>query len=164
MMLSIHEILFDMKPGNERDQCILAAISENYQVDRAAVLALEEHEGQWSGRMTASFGDWQHSGEALRFSGEGFDRIVELHEMAEGALTFESVRKPEAFTETAWRSLWAEGVGSPTRALLSMTLGEDKQKLIWLQQTGSTREWSSRDRDLIEEIAVLLAKAARRGI
>jgi hypothetical protein len=32
-------------------------------------------------------------------------------------------------------------------------------RLIWLQLTGSTREWSSRDRDLIEEVAALLARA-----
>lgn len=165
MMLAVHEILFEYAPGPSRDKKILAAIGENYQVDRVAVVNVSVGRTETlSGGIAASFGDWLRPDTEVGISGVGFERIVELHGTVDGALSFESVRKPEAFTDVAWRSLWEEGVGAPARALLSMTVEDAGKKLIWLQQTGSTREWSSRDRDLIEEVAALLSKAAARGI
>jgi hypothetical protein len=46
-------------------------------------------------------------------------------------------------------------------ALLSIEILPHKapQEVLWLLQTNYSREWSSRDRELAEEIAVLIAKA-----
>lgn len=162
MMLAVHEIIFDYPSGRERDTKMMAALAENYQVERVAIIDVYIGTQPITGCISAAFGDWLCPEAEVRIFGTGFERLLALHGMVDGALSFESVRKPEAFTDIAWRSLWDEGVGAPTRALLSMTIDAERRKLIWLQQTGSTREWSSRDRDLIEEVAALLSKAAMR--
>ena len=58
-----------------------------------------------------------------------------------------------------------EGIGAPARALLSVPMRPTKSpaRLLWLMQVHSTREWSSRDRDLSEELIQLLARAADKG-
>lgn len=164
MMLAVHEIIFDRPPPKERDRQILAALADNYQVERAALVNLVENNGKMSGLVAASFGDWKCPDEKIKILGEGFDYLTQLHRTAEGALSFENVRKPEAFTDIAWRSLWSEGIGAPAMALLSMEVDAGGRKLLWLQQVGSTREWSSRDRELIEEVANLLSRAAQKGL
>ena len=164
MMLSVYEILFDHPPGPERNRRILSALAVNYHVERAAMLEVTEAEGRLTGTVSVAVGDDDGPELPERIEGEGFSRLAALHDEAEGALSFESVRKPEAFSETAWRSLWEQCLPSPARALLSMEIGAGPRTLIWLQQIGSTTEWSSRDRDLIEEVSALLARAIERGV
>ena len=163
MMLSVYEILFDYPPGAERNQRILSALAANYHVERAAILSVTKADGHLSGIVTVSVGPKAGDEPPERMEGEGFSRLADLHDAAEGALSFESVRKPEAFSEIAWRSLWEQCLPAAARALLSMEIGAGPRTFIWLQQISSTREWSSRDRELIEEVCALWARAIRRG-
>ena len=160
VMFAVYEILFDMKPGNERDEMILKAIVTNFKVDRAAFIGFE-NSSERIARLVVSVGDFKDAEKSTPIMGNGFDRLLNLHRDVVGALCFESVRKPEAFSREAWESLWNEVLGGSVRALLSMEIRPKKRAgcFIWLQQTGSSREWSSRDRDLIEELSNLLARA-----
>ena len=162
VMLSVYEALFDHPPGAERNRRILTALAADYHVERAAILEITEGKERAAGIVSVSVGDGPAFAE--RIQGEGFSRLASLHGAAVGALSFESVRKPEVFSEEAWRSLWEQCLPSSARALLSMEIGAGPRTLIWLQQIGSTREWSSRDRDLIEEVSALLARAIERGV
>ena len=161
MMLTIHELLFEMQPGKKRDEMILKAIRDNFKVDRAAFISMSNTLAK-TAELRATVGDWTTGdGATMQIGGRGFERLLSLHKDVDGALSFESVRKPDRFSQETWDSLWREGMGGPARALLSLEIRPKKslKRLIWLQQTSSSREWSSRDRDLIEEIADLLARA-----
>ncbi len=163
MMLTLHEILFNEPPSAKRDALMLEAIVRNYHVDRAALLDVNVTERRAS--IVVRVGDWQSQAPTLMVSGGGFDQLLRLHDSVDGALTFESVRKPEVFGATVWDDLWKNGVVAPTRALLSVAVKSSKgEKLLWLQQAQSSREWGSRDRDLAEEIAYLLTKALAKGV
>ena len=162
MMLTIYELLFDLPPGKGRDKMILRAIQKNFKVDRAAFVSLNGAPGRVA-ELEATVGDWTTGdGAPIEIRGKGLERILSLHKSVDGALSFESVRKPEMFSSEVWDSLWKEGIGSSARALLSIEIRPKNSlnRLIWLQQTASSREWSSRDRDLIEEIAALLARVS----
>ena len=164
MMLALHEILFDESPSKQRDALMLEAIVSNYHVDRAAVLEINRQEK--SGVIAVRLGDWQTEQALLCVQGAGFEALLALHEHADGALTFESVRKPDFFDPAIWNDLWARGIAAPARALLSIAINPTSEipRLLWLQQSQSSREWSSRDRDLAEEIADLLKRAIERGV
>jgi hypothetical protein len=99
---------------------------------------------------------------ALSVGGKGFEQLMALHDTVSGALSFERVRKPELFAADAWDSLWKEGLGALAHALLSIRIVPARAplRLLWLQQLSSSREWGSRDRDLIEEVAEVLARVA----
>lgn len=164
MMLAIHEILFAEPPSQRRDELILNEILNNYRVDRAAILEvnpLEKH-----AVIAVRVGDWQTEQASPSVQGPGFEELLNLHERCEGALTFESVRKPDMFNATLWDDLWKNGLAAPAKALLSVTLSPSSQptRMLWLQQFQSSREWSSRDRDLLEEIAYLLTRALEKGV
>jgi hypothetical protein len=163
MMLAIHEILFDEPPSPKRDTLVLNAIQHNYLVDRVAFIAIETPSS--AGVVAARVGDWQVGAGNITPRGIGFERLLDLHAAVEGALTFESVRKPEIFSAAAWESLWQEGVSTPSKALLSVMVSPRTASptLLWLQQAQSSREWNSRDRELAEEIAALLTKAREKG-
>lgn len=158
LMLAVYEILFDLPRGANRDGRILEAILRNYGVDRAAFVSLDTNPPGGRGVLATAVGSW--NGQQV-IQGRGFDQLLALHREVDGALTFESVRRPTQFSPEEWDSLWSEALGGASRALLSMEVrpSTSAPKLIWLQQILSSREWSSRDRELIEEVAALLARA-----
>jgi hypothetical protein len=164
LLLAIHEILFERDPGPDRETAILAAIVANYRVDLAAFVDLSEFEKAGRCDIVVRVGEWHSSAPVIVARGDGLTRLMALHDAVEGALTFESVRKPDAFASD-WDSLWAEGIGVTARALLSIPLKPKKApwRLMWLLQVQSSREWSSRDRDLAEEVTELLVRAADKG-
>lgn len=164
MMLAIHEILFSESPSRKRDALILNNIVDNYRVDRAAILEVTPPEKH--AVILVRVGDWQTEQPSLTVQGPGFEALLHLHEHCEGALTFESVRKPDMFDATLWEDLWENGVAAPSRALLSVTIAPRSQptRILWLQQSQSSREWSSRDRNLAEEIAYLLIRAMEKEV
>ena len=165
MMLAIHEILFEIPPGPKRDRAVLDAVVFNYRVDRAAFVDLGRYLEEGYCDLSIRVGDWPSETDSIVGRGEGFARLMALHEVVDSALTFESVRKPDAFA-LEWKSLWEEGIGAPALALLSIPLRPLKapHRLMWLLQVSSSREWSSRDRDLAEEVVSLLARAADKGV
>ncbi len=157
-MLAIYELLFDLPRGVTRDEKILEAILRNYGVDRAALISLDESSPGAQGWVDTAVGNWDGQPD---IEGRGFHRLLTLHREVDSALTFESVRKPPQFSTEEWESLWSGALGGSARALLSMEIRPktSRPRLIWLQQTASSREWGSRDRELIEEISLLLARA-----
>ena len=158
LMLAVYELLFDLPRSPKRDERILEAILRNYGVDRAALVSLEDHSPGSRGVLATTVGSWDGQ---RNIQGKGFEQLLTLHREVYSALTFESVRRPTQFSTEEWDSLWTDALGGSARALLSMEIRPKTAapKLIWLQQTISSREWSSRDRELIEEVAELLARA-----
>ncbi len=159
MMLAIYKTLFDEAPGPPREEKLLGAILENFKVDRVLLIDLAD-----GVRVRALRG--KDPGKPLSIGGAGFGELLALHRINPGALSFERVRKPELFTSDSWNSLWTEGMGTSAQALMSILItpaGAPRQ-LLWLQQLSSSREWGSRDRDLIEEVTGVLAQAADKAL
>jgi GAF domain-containing protein len=162
MMLSIYEIIFEEQNNTKRRRKILSAIADNFQVEKASLIELLEIENEICGCIEESFGNWKNSEKEEILHGLGFKRLLELHELVDGALSFESVRKSDAFEDNEWKDFWNECADENSRAFLSVMINSQKRKLLWLQNVASTREWSSRDRELIEEVAFLLTKVERK--
>jgi hypothetical protein len=164
MMLAVYKTLFEEEAGLERDKKLLRAVIENFKVDRALLVALNPDIPSIA--RTSTVVALSSSDEELReVRGVGFTRLLALHKESPGAVSLERVRKPGLFEADLWESLWTEGIGVPAHALLSIEVTPKKAPpfLLWLQQTGSSREWGSRDRNLIEELAEVLAKAADKA-
>lgn len=160
LMLAVHEILFEEPPGERRERRLIEAIRDDYQTDRAALVA---RNGAGSGlEVVRASGQWDPKPEGRLLDGNGIEALLDVHQLATGAVTLTYVRRPSQFEREAWEQLWSEGLGSPTAALLSVELTPARAPggFLWLAEATSSREWSSGDRELIEEIGALLARAA----
>jgi hypothetical protein len=166
MMLAVYERLFEEAPGMGREQKILEAIVTNFRIDRAAFVDVRRFEKEGLCDLAVRVGHWLSDAPVISVEGKGLKRLLSLHEIVDGALSFESVRKPEAFDKGSWDSLWREGIGGSAKALLSIQMPPraGAPRLMWLQQVRSSREWSSRDRDLAEEVVSLLTRAEDKGV
>jgi hypothetical protein len=157
MMLSIYEILFYKEPGQERDLAILEAILFNFETDRAAFVTESAKENQLKFSCTA--GKWSDAPEEFSIKGEGIDKFISVHDNAPGALTIARVKRPSVFPVEIWSDLWKTGLDKSTQALLSVKICPrlSSPYYLWLFQVQYSREWSSRDRNLSEEMAKALA-------
>lgn len=165
LMLAVYERLFDDLPGPGRDQKVLEAMIGNFQADRA-LLVLPRFAGAGAVEARACAGQWPVSVQGRVLSGPGVKLLLELHNAAPGTLTLTKVKRPSAFSADAWDSLWSTDLGASAMALLSAGIHPQKAspQVLWLIQTGYSREWSSRDRELAEEVATVLGKAADRAL
>ncbi|MFO8070440.1 MAG: hypothetical protein R6V85_01080 [Polyangia bacterium] len=165
VMLAVHELLFDLPPGPERDEKILGVLRDDFGSDRAALVAPVD--GTAPGLVVnAASGAWSEGPRGRRLTGRGLEHLLEVHRLAAGAVTLTYIRRPAAFDSDGWEDLFNRDLLEPTSALLSVELLPDSapRSFLWLQQEIGSREWSSNDRELAEEVARLLARAADRAI
>ena len=164
VMLAVHEVLFDHPPGQERDKKILETICTDYLSDGAA-LVKRVQTGEGDFEVTAAFGNWiPNIGRSVSGS-LGFETLGNLQKSAPGALTFTRVKRPAVFGLKDWDSFWGQSLFDTTMSLLSVHLLSKGEPIgfIWILQSNYSREWSSRDRALAEEIASLLSRAIDKG-
>ncbi len=167
LMLSIHEILFDQLPGEARDHNLLEEICGDFCTDGAVLVRkLTEKGTSDSVTLLAAAGDWNGAQPGDTFEGEGIEALLSAQEKAQGAVALSLFRPPSLISDNAWERLWQNDLGKPTTALLSVDLkpSEASPSLIWLILNGASREWSSHDRQLLEEAADLLTRAADKAV
>lgn len=160
LLLRIYEILFDHEESRDRDVLILRAILNNYGADRGAFLKLIPS-GEGLLEYEALAGDWP-AGTGIQgkiLGGEGVEALLALQKEAPGAVTLARVKRPESFRGSAWEMMWRDDLAAS--ALLSVMIPSSRapKQCLWLVQSTYSREWSSRDRELAEEVSALLARA-----
>ncbi|MCK9522816.1 MAG: hypothetical protein M0R76_07170 [Proteobacteria bacterium] len=164
-LLQIHEIFFYEPPGLARQEQLIQAIQSDYETDRGALL-VPDAQHPHALRFLCRSGDWGPN--ATKFlSGSGITALRNAHSETPGALTLSRFRSTSLFSDESWNALWHEDLLTPASALLSVNIAAPTgESLGWLllALNGASREWSSHDRDLAEEIALLLAQAMQRGI
>jgi hypothetical protein len=158
LKLAIHEALFDDPPGAPRDELILEKIRENYAADRTAFV---EPTGDDTLRIAAETAEEDQGSITEPIAGAGVAALSVLLAEAPGALTLTRVKRPAVFPVDAWESLWGESLAGLGTALLCVRLPSERApaRILWILQSHYSREWSSRDRDLAEEVASLLGRA-----
>jgi GAF domain-containing protein len=159
LLLDLYETLYHEPAGQERDRRLLNLMQENYGTDQAAFVTLANPQ-TGAARITATAGKWAVEVEDTPLHGEGVSTLLDLHQQAPGALTLTRVKRPPVFPRKAWENLWE--VTLPAKmAILSVRLTPDKApaEVLWLLQSNYSREWSSRDRDLAEEVSGLFSTA-----
>jgi GAF domain-containing protein len=165
VLLAVHEVLFDREPGRARDEAILELIRDDFGVDRAELLRFD---GAATGRPPALWAAAGALGSApgdRSLGGIGASILLELQRGNPGALTLTRFRRPSAFTDESWASLWDKELGEGVTALLSVELVVQRapRTLLWLLLENASREWNSHDRELAEETARLLGRAADKA-
>ena len=163
LMLAIHEILFDQRPGEDRDRDLLTEICGDFHTDGAVLVRkLTNPPTPDSVTLMAAVGDWAGAQPGDTFEGEGIEALLSAQENAQGAVALSRFRRTSLINDNAWEHLWQDSLGKPATALLSVDLkpSEASPALIWLILNGASREWSSHDRQLLEEAADLLSRAA----
>jgi hypothetical protein len=110
-------------------------------------------------------GDWNTDNGSKLVDGNGLVVLWDLQKTAPGALTFTRVKRPPIFPQDAWENLWNETLETKM-ALLSIEILPEKapREVLWLLQSNYSREWSSRDRELAEEVASVIAKSRDKAI
>jgi GAF domain-containing protein len=118
-------------------------------------------------RFLCRSGNWGVFKDRTTLSGCGISALLSVHAENHGALTLSRFRQTSQFDSSAWDALWNTDLGEPASALLSVDIADNTDVVLgWLivALNGTSREWSSHDRDLAEEIALLLAVAMKRAI
>jgi GAF domain-containing protein len=159
LLLEIYETLFHNPDSTERNNLLLRAIQNNYATDMAAFVS-HENSGTGTTQVNNAVGDWSNDNRGKLLNGNGLAVLWDLQKSAPGALTFTRVKRPPVFPKEAWNNLWNDTLEAKM-ALLSIEILPRKapREVLWLLQTNYSREWSSRDRELAEEVAALIAKA-----
>jgi len=166
VLLALHEVLFDLPPGREREELLLEKIRDDFAVGRAEMLRFDNPEPGRPPRLCAAAGTLDSAAAVREFDGPGAASLFELQRANVGALTLTRFRRPSAFTDEAWASLWDHELGLAVTALLSVELAVQRapKALIWLLLENTSREWNSHDRQLAEEVARLLGRAADKAV
>ncbi len=164
LLLNIYEILFNNPDSPERDTLLLDAIQENFQTDQSAFVA-RPHLDTGECQITATAGNWPDDADKKLPGGIGLSKLWDIQETAPGALTFTLVKRPSVFLSDVWDNLWSDALPT-SKALLSVQISPKNASplALWLLQSTYSREWSSRDRDLSEEVAALLARARDKAV
>jgi len=161
LLLRVHEILFDMEPGVGRDGALIEEIRFDFASDRAALVtvAADLRDGVELGAVA---GEWNGAQPGVALGGKGLTDLLEAHRLTDGAVTLTYTRRPSVFSSEGWERLWAGDLGAEATALLSVAVRPERaaRQLLWLQQATNSREWSSHDRELAEEVASILSRAA----
>jgi len=164
VLLRVHEILFDTNEGDERDTAVIEELRLDFETDRAALVAVGA-EGNGEVEVVSLAGSWDGEIKGSVLSGKGLQDLLEAHRLADGAVTLTYTRRPSVFSAEGWERLWAGDLGEKATALLSVAIEPERaeRRLLWLQQAGYSREWSSHDRELAEEVASLLTRATDKA-
>ncbi len=165
MMLRVYEILFADPPSRDRDERLLEVICDDFETDGAAILrATEQDPGVFE--VVAAQRGWTSAAGELFKGTSGLDRFKMLQESAPGALTFTRVKRPAVFPTADWDSFWDDTLSGRAMAMLSVRIlpKEARSGYLWVLQSNFSREWSSRDRSLAEEISELLGHVLDRGL
>jgi len=165
VMLALHEILFDQDPGPARDALLLEEMMADFETDAAVFLRRRGDPGPVALETTAAVGATQTVPDA-RFCGDGLRNLLSVQQSVQGAVTLSRFRRPSMLDAGTWDSLWETDLGLlGATGLLSIDIVPRVAPpfFLWLVLVGSSREWTSHDRDLAEEIARLLAKAADKS-
>jgi hypothetical protein len=165
LMLSVHEILFDEIAGKERDTRVIGSVKNNFQADRTALLApLKPGAGRLI--LDVAVGDWPQLEENGILEGTGIDVLLSLQREAPGAVALIRFKRPAVFNADAWKNLWEHTLKGAVTALLSVRISPERASpgLLWIMQSNYSREWSSRDRELVEEVASLIARVRDRDL
>jgi hypothetical protein len=162
LLLRVHEILFDHPPGPGRDRLVLEAVRDDFETNRA--LMARQGDGPRV-VVAAACGEWREDPEGRTLSGPGLAALLDNHGAATGAMTLTYVRRPSAFAPEDWEHLFRHDLGEPTAALLSVEIRPRQAPgfLLVLQDTVASREWSSHDRSMAEEVAHLLSRAVDKA-
>ena len=157
LLFRLYETLYHQEAGAGRDRLLLEAIQENYAADQAAFVTLSANGGSGA-EIRARVGEWGPDGFREPLDGTGLSALWELQSGAPGALTLTRVKRPPVFAREAWDDLWNQALPGK-KSLLAVKIVPRKAtpEALWLVQSHYSREWSSRDRDLAEEIAALMA-------
>jgi hypothetical protein len=166
LLLALHEVLLEEPPGRAREESLLATLKEDFCVNRAALLRLEGAVVDAPPRLAAIVGDVAESPLPDAFDGVGATSLFDLHRKHSGALTLTKFRRPSAFSDGAWTHLWEVELGASFTALLSVELVTRRapRAIVWLLLEHASREWNSHDRELAEEAASLLGRAADKAL
>ena len=166
LMLALHEVLFDQPAGPARDVSLLATLREDFSVNRAELLLFDGRGEGARPSLGAAVGDDGATAPARAVDGDGTAALLELHRQNTGALTLTKFRRPSAFSSEEWSHLWEVELGDPFTALLSveLTVSRAPRSFVWLLLENASREWGSHDRELAEEAARLLGRAADRAM
>ena len=165
VLLRVYEILFDMEEGDERDTAVIDELRLDFETDRSALVTLGP-DGNGRVEVSSLSGSWNDDrvkGSVL--SGKGLEDLLEAHRLATGAVTLTYTRRPSVFSVEGWERLWAGDLGANATALLSVAIEPERaeRRLLWLQQASYSREWSSHDRELAEEVASLMSRATDKA-
>lgn len=163
-LLQVHEVLFHDACDPNCANRLLQVLQDDFEVDRAAFL--RPSEGPDNGlQVPFRSGDWGDAPLAAQMTGDGIDALIRIHRQASGALTLSRFRQPSVFEASAWDALWTKNMLHPASALLSVSIDApgDRGGFLFLILNGTSREWSSHDRDLAEETAAILAVATSRS-
>jgi len=165
LMLELYEILFEDPTPEVRDTLLLDAIRFDFGTDAALLVDVSEKDtGPLTVRSISEDADFAAPGSALL--GDGIRDLRAAHEHAQGAITLTRFRRPSMFEESSWENLWKEDLGAPATALLSVSVSPSlaKPSYLWLLLQGASKEWSSHDRELAEEISHLMARVADKAV
>ncbi len=165
LMLALYEILFEEEPGEHRDQQLLHAITKNYEIDQAALFSYSSP-NNCALRIRTTAGHWTLVEQDGELGGVGIETLVELQTASAGALSLTRTKRPSAFSRESWDDLWDNSLKGRAMSLLSISITPQNATpvLMWMIQTSYSREWNSRDRELAEEAARLMAKVADREL
>ena len=166
VLLALHEVLFEKEPGRARDEAILELIRDDFGVNRAEILRFDGTEARRIPSLWAAAGALDSAPGARSLDGAGASILLELQLGNPGALTLTRFRRPSAFTIETWASLWDQELGESVTALLSVEIVVQRapRSLLWLLLENTSREWNSHDRELAEEAARLLGRAADKAM
>lgn len=161
LLLRLHEILFEIADEEVRDAALIEEVRLDFDSDRAA-LVMAGSDDRGGVELAALAGSWNGVPRGSRLEGEGLANLLGAHRLASGAVSLTYTRRPSVFSAAGWERLWAGDLGAEATALLSVPFRPRRadRGLLWLQQASYSREWSSQDRELAEEIASLLSRAA----
>jgi len=165
-MLALHELLFDRPPGRERDELLLETIRDDFGVNRAEMLRFDLPEAGHPARLWAAAGALDSAPGERALDGPGAAILFDLQRGNAGALTLTRFRRPSAFDADTWTRFWDVELGVAVTALLSVELVVQRapRSMIWLLLENTSREWNSHDRELAEEAARLLGRAADKAL
>lgn len=165
LLLRVHEILFDTEPGDERDEALIEELRLDFDSDRAALVRADA-ETAGTVELAALAGAWNGEVKGAQLSGAGLGDLLEAHRLASGAVTLTYTRRPSVFSNEGWARLWAGDLGARATALLSVAIEPERaaRQLLWLQLANYSKEWSSQDRELAEEVASLMSRAADKAL
>lgn len=93
--------------------------------------------------------------------------MLSVQQSVSGAITLSRFRRPSILDQETWDQLWEKDLaGMGASGLLSVAIVPEKAMpyYLWLVLSGSSREWTSHDRNLAEEVATLMGKAADRAM
>ncbi|MBN2804457.1 MAG: hypothetical protein JXR91_15285 [Deltaproteobacteria bacterium] len=164
-LLKLYEILFYETEIDVRTSEFFKALAYDFMVDRVLLIKTENSDEQYGVDILYAY-DPSDFVKKNCFKGKGIKKLLETQKSFDGALTLSKYRTSSFFSRDEWAGLWSEELGCSSSALLSVkvTPRSGENIFLWLIMDSGSREWSSHDRDLCEEEALLLSKVLERDL